>query len=463
MSTPSAVHFISIGGSVMHSLALRLQAMGYQVRGSDDEIYEPSRSKLAAAGLLPKQMGWYPEKIHNKLAYVIVGMHAKKDNPELQRSLELGLPIYSYPTFISALCQNKQRIVVAGSHGKTTTTALVMHVLQKVGYPFDYLVGAPVPGFDSCLRLSNAPMIIIEGDEYPCSALDQTPKFLQYQHHIGLITGISWDHINFYPTFESYVQPFEAFADATPKAGTLIYNDTDNLTTLIGNKQRSGVNNIPYNLPKHNVEGDITYLLEKKECIPLLVFGKHNLNNIAAASALLKQLSVPKEACTKALSSFVGAEKRLSCLEQGKDRCVYLDYAHAPSKVAATTTALKNRYPNRKLSAILELHTFSSLDKRFTSQYKNTLQDADLALIYINPKVLHTRKGHGFTEEGLRSAFGHNNLHYFTDKEQILPTLQAHSSPTQSYLFMSSGTFGGLSLARCAKSLLQEVTLVKAL
>ena len=437
----------------MHSLAITLKRNGYRVSGSDDEVYEPSRSKLSAAGLLPEKMGWYPEKIQSNLSCVILGMHAKKDNPEIERALEIGLPIYSYPTFIARLCKNKHRMVIAGSHGKTTTTAIVMHVLRELNCSFDYLVGANVPGVDSCLRLSNAPLIVIEGDEYPSSALDSYPKLLRYNHHLGLITGISWDHINFYPTFDTYTQTFERFADATPKAGALLYNEEDKLCVSICEKERTDVSNLSYNAPKYEVEDGITYLIEEEKRYPIQIFGAHNMSNIGGALALLGQLSLPRADCIEAICSFSGVEHRLHCLQREESSCVYQDYAHAPSKVAATTEALKAQYPKQRLAAILELHTFSSLDASFINQYENSLQAAELAIVYINPKVLEKRGEHSFTQERLRKAFAHKHLYYITDKDDILSTLQRQHLSVQTYLFMSSGTFGGLSLKKCAEAL----------
>ena len=454
MSKKQAIHIISIGGNVMHSLAIALQEMGIEVTGSDDKIYEPSKSALKARGLLPKQAGWYPEYIHKDLDCVIVGMHAKKDNPELERALQLSLPIHSYPSFLADYCKHKQRIVISGSHGKTTITSMIMHVLKAWGRPFDYVVGGKVPGFSSTIRLSQAPIIVIEGDEYPSSPLDLTPKFLKYKHHIGLISGIALDHINFYSTLDSYVQIFEQFADLTPKAGTLIYNSTDNLATLIGKKNRQDVKSVEYESTKSIIRNGQTCLIHGKQDIPLQVFGAHNMLNIEGACKVLKELSLAKTDFYHYISTFQGAALRLMKIKENTHTSVYLDYAHAPSKVEATTLALKEQFPTRTLTAILELHTFSSLDKHFIPHYAYTLENADTAIVYINPSVLQLRKGYTLTTKDIQSAFKRKDLHFLEKNSDILPLLLKDRQPHMNYLFMSSANFDGLAIEACAEALL---------
>ena len=440
----------------MHSLAISLQETGVEVTGSDDRIYEPSKSALRAADLLPKE-GWHKDRIHRDLDCVIVGMHAKKDNPELQQALKLGLPIYSYPLFLADYCKHKQRIVIGGSHGKTTITSMVMHVLKEWGRDFDYVVGGKVPGFSTTIRLSDAPIIVIEGDEYPSSPLDLTPKFLHYKHHIGLISGIAWDHINFYPTLDSYVQIFEQFADLTPKAGTLIYNSTDDLVTLIGRKTRAGVKSVEYDRPpKSRIENGRTFLLQGRNEMPLEVFGAHNLLNIEGARKVLKEFALPKSEFYSYISTFRGAALRLMKIKESLGCAVYIDYAHAPSKVEATTSALKKQFPTRKLTAILELHTFSSLDKHFIPHYAHALKDADTAIVYVNPEVLKLRKGYTLTEREIQSAFKQQNLHFLQKNSDILPLLLNLRKTHTNYLFMSSANFDGLDFEDCAEVLLRE-------
>ena len=450
------VHIISVGGAVMHSLAIQLQKNGSQVTGSDDKIYDPSYNRLKSTGLLPEKMGWFPEKVTTDLDCVVLGMHAKKDNPELQRALELKVPIYSYPTFIAHFCKNKHRVVVAGSHGKTTVIAMIMHVLATTKMDFDYLVGAPVPGFEGSLRLSDAKLILIEGDEYPSSTLDPTPKMLQYAAHISVITGISWDHINFYPNFDDYVKIFDDLIKSVPKGGCLYYNEQDKqLVSLVSKLDERPIRK-SYDLPSYEIRNQIPHLIADKTATPLAVFGTHNLRNVAVAQAVLDYFFVPEEQANQALSTFKGAHQRLTCLYADQTQCIYQDYAHAPSKVRATTQALKERFPERRLAAILELHTFSSLDATFVQHYKNTLKDADQVIIYVDPKVLKLRSEHAFSETFLQEAFAHPALRYLSDYEAIIPTLEAETrkNDIQSYLFMSSGHFGGWSVEDAIEQLL---------
>lgn len=367
----------------MHNLALDLHQRSYVITGSDDEIYEPSKTRLAEKGILPEEMGWFPEKIHVSLDAVILGMHARKDNPELLKAQELGIKIYSYPEFIYSQSVDKQRIVIAGSHGKTTTTSMILHVLQHHKRKFDYLVGARIEGFDNMVKLSDdAPFIVIEGDEYFSSPIDRRPKFLHYHHHIALMSGIAWDHINVYPEFEEYVRQFELLADASPKAGFLIFDETDDIVSMICKKERPDVQPIAYNIHPHVIRDGKTFLLnERDEEIPVLVFGEHNMKNISGAKAVLELIGIETDDFYEAIQSFKGAANRLELLGQNENTVVYRDFAHAPSKLEATTEAVKEQYPNRHLVACVELHTFSSLNKYFLDQYKNKFDAADIAVV----------------------------------------------------------------------------------
>ncbi|MBC7451538.1 MAG: peptidoglycan synthetase, partial [Cytophagales bacterium] len=340
--TATRVHFIAIGGAVMHNLALALHHKGYIVSGSDDEIFEPSKTRLAKYGLLPEILSWYPEKITQQLDAVILGMHARNDNPELQKAKELGLKIYSFPEYIYEQSKNKQRIVIAGSHGKTTITSMIMHVLKFFDRKFDYLVGAKLEGFDTMVQITDdAPIIIIEGDEYLTSPLDLTPKFLHYHHHIGLISGVAWDHINVYPTFEEYVKQFDAFADSTPKGGILIYSESDDLATLVGDKPRSDVKAVGYGTHKHEIVNGVTFLHTDKGKVEIEVFGKHNLKNINAAKMICMEIGINDEMFYKAIQTFKGAANRLEILGRNHHNVVFKDFAHAPSKLKATSKAVK--------------------------------------------------------------------------------------------------------------------------
>jgi UDP-N-acetylmuramate: L-alanyl-gamma-D-glutamyl-meso-diaminopimelate ligase len=452
------VHFIAIGGSVMHNLAITLCEQGVEITGSDDAVFDPAATKLKAAGLFPEKMGWDIDKIQKDLDLIVVGMHAKKNNPELLQAQKLGIKILSFPEFIRLFSEDKQRIVVGGSHGKTTITAMVMHVLNKAGRKFDYLVGADVEGFDISVRLStNAPTIVVEGDEYFSSAIQRKPKLLLYDHHIGLISGIKWDHINVFPTIEDYVKTFEDFADSTPKAGVLIFNEEDDIATLIGRKDRDDVVQVEYGTHPHKIVDGTTYLITKKNGeIPLKIFGKHNLSNLMAAKVICDQMAVDDNTFYEAISSFIGAKKRLECIQAKDGHYVFKDYAHSPSKLQATTKAVKEQYPGKKLIACMELHTFSSLDKEFLNQYENSFSAADLPIIYLDPKVMEKKGEEAFDSEFLKKSFGRNDLQIFSDPEELKEFLQKQNFEDTNLLLMSSGNFSGIDLTELSISLMSQ-------
>lgn len=449
------IHFIAIGGSVMHNLAIALQEQGYQVSGSDDEIYEPSRSRLAQAGLLPENLGWFPEKIDKSLEAVIVGMHARKDNPELVKARELGIPIYSYAEYIYLHSIDKHRVVIAGSHGKTTITAMVIHVLKYYRRNFDYVIGALVEGFDSTIKLTeDAPVIIIEGDEYPAGPTAPKPKFSYYKHHIGLVSGVAWDHINVYETENDYVRQFEKFADATPKGGAIIYDSDDYLGNFLCEKERPDVTNIPYQTHPYVIRNGQTFLITKDEKeIPVQVFGEHNMKNISGAKAVCERLFVSEEQFYEAIQSFKGAANRLETLARNDKTHIFKDFAHAPSKVKATTKAVKNLYPHRRLIACLELHTFSSLSKNFLPQYKGTLKYADVPIVYVNPKVVEHKKLPMISIQDIQSAFDMPNLQVFNDSTHLADFLKTQNYEEASLLLMSSGNFDNLPLKKIAEEI----------
>lgn len=452
------IHFIAIGGSVMHNLALTLQKQGYQITGSDDEIYEPSRSRLEKAGLLPAEMGWFPEKIDTSLEAIIVGMHARKDNPELIKARELEIPIYSYAEYVYLHSIDKHRVVIAGSYGKTTITAMVMHVLKYHNRNFDYLVGAIVDGFEHTVKLSeDAPLIIIEGDEYPAGPTAPKPKFSYYKHHIGLVSGVAWDHINIYETENDYVRQFEKFADATPKGGAVIYDSDDYLGNFLCEKERPDVANIPYQSHPHIVKNGQTYLLTKEgKEIPVLVFGEHNMKNISGAKAVCERLFISENKFYEAIQSFKGAANRLETLVKNEKTHIFKDFAHAPSKVKAATKAVKNLYPKRKLIACLELHTFSSLNKNFLPQYKGSLKHADLPVVYFNPKVVEYKKLPAISAEDIRTAFDLPNLQIFEDSKKFADFLKSQNYANTSLLLMSSGNFDNLPLKQMAEEIIAQ-------
>ena len=456
MQEPNKIHFIAIGGSAMHNLALALHSKGYKISGSDDEIYEPSRSRLEQVGLLPSEIGWFPEKIDKSLEAIIVGMHARKDNPELVKARELEIPIYSYAEYVYLQSIDKQRVVIAGSHGKTTITAMVMHVLAYHKRKFDYLVGAKIEGFDVMVKLSDdAPLIIIEGDEYPAAPTAPKPKFSYYKHHIGLMSGVAWDHINVYATENDYVRQFEKFADATPKGGALVYDSDDYMANFLCEKERADVANIPYQAHPHKVVNGKVFLKTKdKQEIAVQVFGEHNMKNISGAKAICEKLYINEAKFYEAIQSFKGASNRLETLVNNNSTHIFKDFAHAPSKVKATTKAVKSLYPERKLIACLELHTFSSLSKDFLPHYKDALNAADIAIVYFNPHTIAHKKLPSISAEDIKQGFGKSNLQVFDNSDELQNFLKAQEYKNTNLLLMSSGNFNNLSLKDFAQSLI---------
>ncbi|GAA4382987.1 UDP-N-acetylmuramate--L-alanine ligase [Hymenobacter koreensis] len=454
MAQPSyrRVHLIAVGGSIMHNLALALHRQGVHVTGSDDEIFDPARTRLAAAGLLPAAEGWNADSITADLDAVIVGMHARPDNPELHRAQELGLRIFSFPEFIYEASKDKQRIVIGGSHGKTSITSLILHVLRHHGRDFDYAVGAQLEGFDLMVKLTDsAPIIIIEGDEYLSSPVDRRPKFHLYQHHIGVISGISWDHINVFPTEENYREQFAIFARMTPKAGALIFDRDDEQAQLVSVPSNEDVKYIPYGPHEHVIKNGVTSLVTKKdEVVPIQVFGEHNLRNISAAKEVCKLLGIKGKDFYEAVATFKGAARRLELLRQSDTSVVYKDFAHAPSKLKATANALKQQFPKRKLVACLELHTFSSLNPAFLPQYEGTFDAPDVAVVYFNPHVLEHKRLPPLSPAQVAAAFQRPDVQVFTDSKQLAAFLQQQDWQNANLLMMSSGTFDGLDLSKLA-------------
>jgi len=448
------IHFIAIGGSVMHNLAIALKQAGHEVTGSDDEIVEPSRSVLSKHGLLPDNEGWNPEKITKNIDTVILGMHASASNPELVKAQELGLKILSFPDFIFEHARDKQRVVIAGSHGKTTITAIVIHVLNYFKRNFDYVIGARVPGVENTVRLSDAPIIVIEGDEYLSSALDPTPKFLRYQHHIGLISGISWDHANVFPSEEEYVKQFDRFADQTPKGGILVYCEQDPMALMIGKKERSDVLEISYKSHPHTSDNNGQFFLTNgKERYPIKIFGSHNFQNLGAAKEILKKIGITPEQFFQAISTFEGAAGRLERIVSNTSTSVYKDFAHAPSKVRATVKAVKEIYPSRELVACLELHTYSSLNKKFLPQYKDALKAAQVPVVYYNPAKVKAKNLEPLSEADIKTAFASSNAKVFSDATSLEEFLLQQSWKNKNLLMMSSGNFGGINIAALAEKI----------
>lgn len=448
------IHFISIGGSAMHNLALALKNSGHKISGSDDEIFEPSRGRLENAGLLPKQFGWFPDNINEDLDIIILGMHAKPDNPELLKAQELGLNIVSYPEFIFRQSQKKKRIVIGGSHGKTTITSMVMHVLSDMKMDFDYMVGSRIKGFDVMVRLSDAPIIILEGDEYLSSPIDRRPKFHWYKPHIAVITGIAWDHINVFPTFTNYMEQFSVFIDLIEPEGKLFYYDGDeNLKNIVDNSE-GNIEKIPYDMLQNETVDGVTYVLHKGKSYPLQVFGDHNLTNLNAAKNICNEIGVTDDVFFKSIESFDGASNRLELIAKSKGNFVFNDFAHAPSKVLATVEAVRKQFNDKKVVVCFELHTYSSLNSKFITQYKGCLDKADEAAVYFNPHALKIKRLAEITENEVYNAFEKDNVVIFKDSLKLQKWVINMKAEETVFLFMSSGNFDGINLNEFSKKLI---------
>jgi UDP-N-acetylmuramate: L-alanyl-gamma-D-glutamyl-meso-diaminopimelate ligase len=443
------IHFISIGGSVMHQLAIALHNKGYQITGSDDEIFDPAKTVLEAAGLLPHKEGWDANLITPDLDAVIVGMHARSDNPELLKAQELGLKIYSFPEYIYQESKGKTRVAIGGSHGKTSTTAMVMHILSHAGQRFDYLVGARLEGFSQSVQITDAPVLVAEADEYPASALKPVPKFHFLFPHIAVITGIAWDHINVFPTFDFYLEQFRIFIQKIEPGGLLIYNQSDPvLKDLVEAARRQDIRYAPYQIPEHHIKDGVTYVTLEGEQTALKVFGDHNLLNLNAAYLVCKNLGLTTSQILQAAASFTGAAKRLELLYQdpGRKLSVFRDFAHAPSKVKATIQAVKQQFTDRRLLAVLELHTYSSLNIEFMQQYKGAMEAADLAVVFYTPHALAMKKMAPLPEQAVQDGFDKPGLQVIHDKEALAKILESTPPENLSILLMSSGNYDGLDL-----------------
>jgi UDP-N-acetylmuramate: L-alanyl-gamma-D-glutamyl-meso-diaminopimelate ligase len=439
-------HFIAIGGSAMHNLALALHNKGYQVTGSDDAIFEPSRTRLENKGLLPKEMGWFPKKITNEIEAVILGMHAKGDNPELLKAQELGLKIYSYPEFLYEQSKNKTRVVIGGSHGKTTITSMILHVMHYHNINVDYMVGAQLEGFDTMVHLTEEnDFIVLEGDEYLSSPMDRRPKFHLYHPNIALISGIAWDHINVFPTYENYVNQFEIFIQLITNGGILVYNEDDSEVKRVAEAATNPIRKLPYSTPKYKVENGITLLATPEGDMPIEVFGAHNLNNLAGAKWICQNMGVDEADFYEAIASFKGASKRLEKIAESKTKVAYKDFAHSPSKVAATTKAVKEQYPDRTVVACLELHTYSSLNAEFLKEYQGALEYADVAVVFYSPDAVKIKQLEEVTYEQIAASFNRDDLIIYTNPKDFKEYLFNLNLDNSALLLMSSGNYGGLN------------------
>ena len=439
------IHFIAIGGAAMHNLALALHLKGDAITGSDDEIFDPSKSRLSASGILPKVFGWFPEKITTHLDAIVLGMHAKADNPELLKAQELGLKIYSYPEFLYKQSKFKTRVVIGGSHGKTTITSMILHVMHYFNREVDYMVGAQLEGFDVMVKLTeHNDFIILEGDEYLSSPIDRRPKFHLYKPNIALLSGIAWDHINVFPTWENYVEQFSIFVDSIVEGGSITYNIEDAEVKKVVESSENTIRKFPYQTPNYKVQGGTTLLETEEGPMPIEIFGKHNLNNLAGAKWICQQMGIDENDFYEAISTFQGASKRLEKIAETEKSIAYKDFAHSPSKVLATTNALKNQYPNRKLIACLELHTYSSLNPEFLKEYKGALDAADVAVVFYSPHAVEIKKLKTISSEQIANAFQRENLIIYTNPIAFKTFLFSQEFNDTSLLLMSSGDYGGL-------------------
>ncbi len=451
------VHFIAIGGSAMHNLAIALSRKGYVVSGSDDEIFEPSKSRLEKEGILPQQMGWDSQNINASIDAVILGMHARIDNPELLRAKELNIPIFSYPEYLHEQSKNKTRVVIGGSHGKTTITSMILHACRELGKDVDYMVGAQLEGYDCMVKLSdNAEVIILEGDEYLSSPIDRRPKFHLYKPNIALLSGIAWDHINVFPTFENYVSQFDIFCELIEPSGKLIYNENDPEIVTLAAKHQNHVEAISYSTPSYEVTEAGTCLHRNSESYDLKLFGEHNLQNLMGAMRVCEAIGISNKDFLTSLSNFTGAGKRLQKVVESNDFIMFKDFAHSPSKLKATTKAVKEQFANRKLIACMELHTFSSLQKEFLPQYKNCMDQADLALVYFSPYVVAHKKLEPISIDQVFEGFG-GGITVATNTNEVVEFINEHVESNSALLMMSSGNFDGVDYDQLGNSLIEKL------
>tara|TARA_R110002050_G_scaffold204327_3_gene339772 strand:- start:15929 stop:17287 length:1359 start_codon:yes stop_codon:yes gene_type:complete len=449
------IHFIAIGGSAMHNLALAMHDKGYQVTGSDDAVFEPSKGRLKKAGILPAEFGWFPEKLTTDIDAVILGMHARKDNSELLKAQELGLKVYSYPEFIYNQSKDKKRVVIAGSHGKTTITSMILHVLNYFNRDFDYMVGAQLAGFDRMVKLTKtADVIILEGDEYLSSPIDMRPKFIWYKPHVSLISGIAWDHINVFPTFDFYVEQFSDFVKTIEPNGSLVYFEADENIQKVVKDAPASVKIFPYGTPENTVNDGKTALLVNGSEVALNVFGTHNLQNLNGARMVLNQMDVTDEMFYEAISDFGGAAKRLETVAQNENTVIYKDFAHSPSKLKATSSAVKTQWPKRELVAVMELHTFSSFNPEFLKEYRGSFDSPDHAVLFYLPETAKHKNLPDLTIAQVKEAFGKDDLIIINSTQELKNYLEKMEWKGKNLLFMSSGNYGGINVDEYAKELL---------
>lgn len=451
------IHFIAIGGSAMHNLAIALHNQGYKISGSDDEIFEPSKSRLKKLELLPSEFGWFPSKIKADIDAVVLGMHAKIDNPELLKAQELGIKIFSYPEFLYEQTKNKKRVVIGGSHGKTSTTAMVMHVLNVCGRTFDYMVGAQLDGFETMVQFNeNSEYAIFEGDEYLTSPIDLRPKFHLYKPNIALITGIAWDHINVFPTLENYIDQFNTFINLIEDNGSLIYFTGDDVLKKLAKKSKPNIEKYPYNTHEYKIIDGVTFLLHNDNEIPIKIFGEHNLQNLAGAYWVCKKMGISDDDFYSAIQSFAGAAKRLQMLASNKNSIIFQDFAHSPSKLKATVNAVKKQFSEKKLICFMELHTYSSLNKEFLVEYEGSLDLADVANVFYSKHAVELKKLEYINPSEVEKAFNKQGLKVFTEKSILEEEIKKLDVKDSVILFLSSGNFNGINVKDVAEKLIEK-------
>jgi len=439
------IHFIAIGGSAMHNLAIALHNKGYQVTGSDDTIHDPSKSRLENKGLLPKAFGWFPEKITQDLDVIILGMHAKEDNPELLQAQDMGLKIYSYPEFLYEQSKDKTRVVIGGSHGKTTITSMILHVLAYHDREVDYMVGAQLEGFETMVHLTQEnEFMVLEGDEYLSSPIDRRPKFHLYKPNIALLSGIAWDHINVFPTFEGYIEQFRIFTDSLTNGGIMVYNEEDAIVKEVVESSTHTIKKYPYSTPSYEIEDGITAIDTPDGMMPLEIFGDHNLQNLAGAKWICQHMGIDEDDFYEAIASFKGASKRLEKIAENEQTVIFKDFAHSPSKVKATTEAVKKQYAQREVIACLELHTYSSLNSEFLGEYHGALDQADKAVVFYSPHAVKIKQLDEVTTAQIGAAFGREDLMMFTNPAEFKAFLFSQNLEQTAVVLMSSGNYGGL-------------------
>jgi UDP-N-acetylmuramate: L-alanyl-gamma-D-glutamyl-meso-diaminopimelate ligase len=451
------IHFIAIGGAVMHNLAIVLRRKGHTVTGSDDKIVDPARANLEKEGILPQSLGFYAERINPQLDAVILGMHAREDNPELLRSKDLGIKIFSFPEYLYEVSKDKQRVVIAGSHGKTTITSMVMHVLKENNFDFDYMVGAKVKGFDTSVKLTeDAPLIILEGDEYLASPINRESKFMFYKPHVALITGVAWDHVNVFPDYDEYVKQFEKFAYSVEQWGFLTWFEEDEELKKIFNAYDAKVRTRPYGTHPHTIKGNTTVLKTAAGEVALKVFGEHNLQNISGAKNVCNELGVSDENFYRAISSFEGAANRLQFIGRNESTVIYKDFAHSPSKLKATVNAMKRQFKEETLVAVMELHTFSSLNKDFLEQYSDSMTEADIPVVFYDKETFEQKKMPALEQSFVKNAFNDKRLNIFTDRNSLEAFLLKQEWKNTNLLLMTSGNYAGMNIDELAKKILSK-------